>query len=107
MINKRIAFDSLRTIYTSLIGIVFITIASIALVELSGRISAKTFVSQKIDRLEKLVFSQTTNNAEINGKESMLKIEINLKSIIEYADQNIKNIKSDILARSLSFETLY
>ena len=66
----------------------------------------------QISSWSKLSLSSKNESLLLDGhhfltKKDMLKIETNLKSIIEYADQNIKNIKSDILARSLSFETLY
>lgn len=53
----------LQGVVVVVLGILFISVSTMALVELSSRISAKSFVSKKIDALEKQVVLEGIHNA--------------------------------------------
>ena len=53
-------------------GIFFIAITSIALAELSSRTSAKSFVMQKVDKLEKLITEESEKRKDTKERAKMI-----------------------------------
>lgn len=70
MISKLLSF--VPSVITSVIGMIFIAIAASCVVELSSRISAKSFVLQKLDRIEKLSTSFERNDAGSQAAEQQV-----------------------------------
>lgn len=59
--------SSIKGIAIAIVGAFFIIVATICVGELSARISARLFISTKIDRLEKTISSQDISNEYVNS----------------------------------------